>query len=101
MKSLFGMTLFEGNGVSPEGETYQQKQISFASLPDVARLFLQIASGAADIPVTRMLGQAPAGLNATGDSDTRNYYDRVRKNCCSSIAWAAFGRPLALLRTGR
>lgn len=77
MKSMFGMLVLEGDGKSPEGETYQQKQLSFASLPDVARLFLQIASGAADIPVTRMLGQAPAGLNATGDSDTRNYYDHV------------------------
>lgn len=77
MKSMFGMLVLEGDGRSPEGETYQQKQLSFASLPDVAKLFLQIASGAADIPVTRMLGQAPAGLNATGDSDTRNYYDHV------------------------
>jgi phage-related protein (TIGR01555 family) len=77
IKSMFGMALFEGDGASPTGETYQQKQLKFDSLPDVARLFLQIASGAADIPVTRMLGQAPAGLNATGDSDTRNYYDHV------------------------
>ena len=77
IKSMFGMMLLEGDGSSPTGETYQQKQLSFASLPEVARLFLQIASGAADIPVTRMLGQAPTGLNATGDSDTRNYYDHV------------------------
>lgn len=77
IKSMFGMALFEGDGSSPTGETYQQKQLKFDSLPDVARLFLQMASGAADIPVTRMLGQAPTGLNATGDSDTRNYYDHV------------------------
>ncbi|WP_050783435.1 anti-CBASS protein Acb1 family protein [Methylobacterium nodulans] len=25
---------------------------------------------------TRLLGQSPQGMNATGDSDTRNYYDR-------------------------
>lgn len=77
MKSMFGMLLLEGDGKSPTGEIYQQKQLRFTDLPEVARLFLQIASGAADIPVTRMLGQAPAGLNATGDSDTRNYYDHV------------------------
>jgi phage-related protein (TIGR01555 family) len=58
-------------------EEYEQKQINFANLDDVARLMLQIASGAADIPATRLLGQAPAGLNATGDSDVRNYYDRI------------------------
>jgi phage-related protein (TIGR01555 family) len=77
MKSMFGMLLLDGDGKSPEGEVYQQKQLSFDGLPDVVRLFLQIASGAADIPVTRMLGQSPAGLNATGDSDLRNYYDHV------------------------
>ena len=29
------------------------------------------------ISVTRLLGQSPAGLSATGESDTRNYYDMV------------------------
>ena len=50
---------------------------SFASLPDVMDTFLMMASGAADIPATRMLGQSPRGLNATGESDIRNYYDRI------------------------
>ncbi|PZR88367.1 MAG: hypothetical protein DI537_23810 [Stutzerimonas stutzeri] len=77
MKGMHGMLLLEGDGRSPEGEVYQQKQLKFEGLPDVAKLFLQIASGAADIPVTRMLGQAPSGLNATGESDLRNYYDHV------------------------
>ncbi|ACL58465.1 anti-CBASS protein Acb1 family protein [Methylobacterium nodulans] len=77
MKSMFGMLLLEGDGKSPDGEVFEQKQISFAGLPDVVRLFLLIAAGAADIPATRLLGQSPSGLNATGDSDTRNYYDHV------------------------
>lgn len=77
MKSMFGMLLLEGDGRSPEGERYQQKQLDFSGLPEVARLFLQTAAGAADIPVTRLLGQSPAGLNATGDSDLRNYYDHI------------------------
>lgn len=58
-------------------EEWDQKQISFSQLPEVLQLFLQIAAGAADIPVTRLLGQSPAGLNATGDADVRNYYDRL------------------------
>lgn len=77
MKGLFGMLLLEGDGRSPEGERYQQKQLDFSGLPEVARLFLQVAAGAADIPVTRLLGQSPAGLNATGESDIRNYHDHV------------------------
>lgn len=58
-------------------EKLGQKTASFASLPDVLDRFMQLASGAADIPMTRLLGQSPAGMNATGDSDLQNYYDRV------------------------
>ncbi len=58
-------------------EEYQQKQINFAQLPEVLRLYLQIAAGAADIPATRLLGQSPDGMNATGEGDLRNYYDRL------------------------
>ncbi|WP_225768518.1 DUF1073 domain-containing protein [Inquilinus sp. Marseille-Q2685] len=58
-------------------EEWDRKQLSFAQLPEVMQQYLQIAAGAADIPATRLLGQAPAGLNATGESDIRNYYDRI------------------------
>lgn len=58
-------------------EEYETKQASFATLPEVLDRFLQIVAGAADIPVTRLLGQSPAGMNSTGESDLRNYYDRL------------------------
>ena len=29
------------------------------------------------MPVTRLLGQSPAGLNSTGESDLRNFYDMI------------------------
>lgn len=58
-------------------EEWDRIKNDFANLPDVLKTYLLIVSGAADIPVTRMLGQSPAGLNATGESDVRNYYDRV------------------------
>lgn len=58
-------------------EEYDRKQITFATLPEVMQTFLQMAAGAADIPVTRLLGQSPAGMSATGESDMNNYYDRV------------------------
>lgn len=58
-------------------EEYEQKTINFGQLPEIARLYLSIAAGAADIPATRFLGQSPDGMNATGESDVRNYYDRI------------------------
>jgi phage-related protein (TIGR01555 family) len=60
-----------------ENEKWNRSTTNFTGMPDILRLYLLIASAAADIPATRMLGQSPAGLSATGESDTRNYYDRI------------------------
>lgn len=59
-------------------EDYQTKTANFGTLPDIIDRFLQNVTGAADIPATRFLGQSPAGLNASGESDLRNYYDRIQ-----------------------
>lgn len=37
----------------------------------------QQLSGALQIPMVRLFGQSPAGLNATGESDLRTYYDGI------------------------
>lgn len=58
-------------------EEWNRVNASFAGLPDVMKLYLLIASGAADIPATRLLGQSAVGLNSTGEGDVRNYYDHV------------------------
>lgn len=50
---------------------------SFGSVPELVITFLQVLSAASDIPATRFLGQAPGGLNATGESDLENYYGRL------------------------
>lgn len=60
-----------------EGEGHEQFNAVFAGLPEVQQLLLQLISGGQDIPVTRFLGQSPGGMNATGESDTRNYYDML------------------------
>ncbi len=60
-----------------DGESWSRQSVDFAGLPEMARTFLQVAAGAADIPVTRLLGQSPSGLSSTGESDVRNYYDMI------------------------
>lgn len=64
--------------IMDSAEGYEQKVLQFSGLTDVFMSFMQAVAGAADIPLTRLMGHAPGGLNSTGDSDTRNYYDRVR-----------------------
>ena len=61
-------------------EDYQQKQLQFGGLVDLLMGFMQLVSGASDIPMTRLLSQSPGGLNSTGESDLRNYYDRISSN---------------------
>lgn len=71
-KSNNGVTIVDKN------EEWNQKQISFAQMPELIDRGLQIAAGAADIPAVRLLSQSPAGMNATGESDLINYYDRLK-----------------------
>lgn len=59
-------------------EEYEQKHASFATLPDIIDRFMQQVSAAGGVPMTLLFGTSPGGLNATGDSDTRAYYDRVK-----------------------
>jgi phage-related protein (TIGR01555 family) len=63
--------------VLDKDETWNRVQTSFAGMHDLSRAFLAMAAGAADIPATRMLGEAPRGMNSTGISDIRNYYDKI------------------------
>lgn len=71
-KGIHGMLALDGE------EVYSRKQMSFAGIPDVLMALMQVVSGAADIPITRFLGQSPAGLNATGAGDMKNYHDRIQ-----------------------
>jgi hypothetical protein len=58
-------------------ETYTRNSASVSGLKDlIDALVLGISCGSG-IPVTVLFGQSPAGLNATGASDLRRYYDKI------------------------
>ncbi len=88
-----------GTLILDKEEEYESKQATFATLPDVLDRFLQIVSGAADIPATRLLGQSPAGLNSTGESDLRNYYDRLSAMQTVEMTPAMYRLDEALIRS--
>lgn len=56
-------------------ETYTKKSNNFSGLDKIANVFMTAVCGAYDYPMTKLFGQAPGGLDATGDGDMRNYYD--------------------------
>lgn len=69
VKSIYSMLLID------KEEDWNRQAASFTGIPDMLNMYMLMACGAADIPATRFLGQSPAGMNATGESDVRNYYD--------------------------
>ncbi|MES2586993.1 MAG: DUF1073 domain-containing protein [Pseudomonadota bacterium] len=58
-------------------EDYEQKSYTFGGLDTLLDKFSDDVCGAAEIPRTRLFGQSPGGLNATGDGDLANYYDSI------------------------
>ena len=76
LKSAHNVLLLEG-GDETSAEKWETRQIEFTGFPPILQLQLKVAAGAADIPVTRLLNDSPSGMQATGDADTRNYYDRI------------------------
>jgi phage-related protein (TIGR01555 family) len=66
-----GITLLDAD------DEFETHSYGFGGLSETLIQFGQQLSGAAQIPLVRLFGQSPAGLNATGESDIRNYYDFI------------------------
>ena len=62
-----------------KGDNVKQLQYSFAGLADVYEQVMMDVAGASRIPVTKLFGRSPSGLNATGESDLQNYYDYIEE----------------------
>ncbi len=81
LKKEFAMLrLFQSNEhitLLDASDIFNTHSYSFAGLPDaLLQLAMQI-SGATGIPLVRLFGQSPTGLNATGESDMENYYGGI------------------------
>jgi phage-related protein (TIGR01555 family) len=67
----------EGMTVIDKDDEFETHAYSFAGIPETLMILGQQISGALGIPLTRLFGQSPAGMNATGESDMRNYHDMI------------------------
>lgn len=63
--------------VTDAEDIFDMHNYTFAGLQDVFNICANQIAGAFGIPLVRLLGISPAGLNATGDSDFRSYYDTI------------------------
>lgn len=66
-------------------EEFERKTVSVSGLAEMLSAFNLRLSAAAEMPVAMIMGDSPAGLNATGDSDHRWYYNRIKSRQTSRL----------------
>jgi phage-related protein (TIGR01555 family) len=78
-ESIFNATVYDsGNGKDTAAEEVGDTQYNFAGIKDVMHAYGEWASAISDIPATRLLGRAPEGMNASGDSQQKDWNKLVR-----------------------
>ena len=68
-----GITLMDGE------DEFEAHSFGFGGLAETLLQFGQQLAGALQIPLVRLFGQSPAGLNATGESDLRIYGEGIHR----------------------
>jgi phage-related protein (TIGR01555 family) len=68
-----GLTVIDGK------DKFETHTYTFAGLDDVVQEMGNQICGALEICRTRLFGTSPGGMNATGESDIRGYYDGINK----------------------
>ena len=71
VRTNFGMQLVE------QGNKITNTQYTFSGLSEVYESMALNLCGASHYPMTKLFGRSPGGLNSTGESDLKNYYDYV------------------------
>jgi phage-related protein (TIGR01555 family) len=92
-KSMLNMSVLDSE------DSFDRKAFPFSGLPELYRVFLDVLSSATDIPTTRLLGSSPGGLNATGESDIRNYYDMIKSRQKNDLSPALYDVDQVLVRS--
>ena len=68
-----------GTYIMSKDDDFKNITSQYAGLDEIYEKFMLDVCGAAQIPMTKLFGRSPAGMNATGESDLRNYYDIVEQ----------------------
>ena len=77
-RSVVRATVIDAGTGGAGGEDFERKSTPLAGLPDLLDKFMLKLSAATGYPMTLLFGMSPAGMNATGESDIRLYYDKVK-----------------------
>jgi uncharacterized protein len=72
-KGVTNMMVLDGE------EDFEKLSTNVGGISELLDRFMLALSSVTGIPVTLLFGRSPAGLNATGDADVRNFYDMVKQ----------------------
>lgn len=65
--------------IDSEGEDFERKATAFGGIDGILEVLMKRCASAADMPVSLLFGDEPSGMNATGESTTKQWYDSVRE----------------------
>lgn len=63
--------------IDAENEEFARQSTPVTGLPDLLQMFMMRLAAACDMPVSKLMGQSAAGMNATGEGDAQNYFDMI------------------------
>jgi phage-related protein (TIGR01555 family) len=63
--------------IDADGEEYTKSASSVTGIPDVIDRFAEHICACTGIPMARLFGRSPGGLNSTGEHDESAYYDTL------------------------
>ncbi len=73
-----GRSVARAIALDAKNESFEYVARTFAGYDTGVFALMFILSAACGIPVTLLFGRSPAGLNATGESDVRFFYDNIK-----------------------
>lgn len=85
-RSVLRAIVVDAGSETDNAESFERQSVSFSDIPQTLDKIMLRMSAAVQIPVTILMGQSPAGLSATGESDLRWFYDRIRSEQNISMA---------------
>jgi hypothetical protein len=70
----------EGITIVDAKDKFETHQYSFSGLSDILLQFAQQLCGSLGMPFTRLFGQSPTGLGATGEGEMKQWHEKVKQN---------------------
>lgn len=77
-ESIHNASVYDSGTDGTNAEKIDDVTYSFAGAKDILSAYAEFVAAISDIPATRLLGRAPEGMNASGDSQQTDWRKKIR-----------------------